>query len=215
MGQAVRRCADTIDDLTATCPGCSGPDFDGELGGQRRRLMELVSQVDEARQENQRLSRQAHRQRLAVQDMKPDAAALAAQDRGNFRAGQADQAVHEELLQCKRVLWDLQRENAQLKESSSRVATPGLRPGGDMEVQALKRQVEELQRAYENSLREAQRLQQQRSLTNSGSMYAGSGRQTPSTTAGFSSDDEVRRRVQAMQAENEQLKKKVRMLASN
>lgn len=209
MGQAVRRCAAGIDELTASCPGCDGPESEVYLGPHRQRFTDLMDEVEQARQENQRLSRQAHRQKVAMQDMRG----------GNDghpsvgRSQQADQALNEELLRLKRVLWDLQRDNANLKESSSRAATPGGHGGG--EVQALMRQVDELQRAYDSSVRDAEMLkQQQRSMMNSGSMYGGSGRQTPSTTAGFSSDDEVRRRVQAMQAENDQLKKKVRMLAS-
>lgn len=211
MGQAVRKCAAGIDEMTASC-GC--PEGDGYLSPHRQRLQELVNEVEDARQENHRLSRQAHRLKVAVQDMRPDAAALNAQDRGMGgmgRSPQADQALNEELLRLKRVLWDLQRENAQLKEGS-RGGTPG--GGGGPEMQALMRQVDELQRAYDSSVREAEMIkQQQRSMMNSGSMY-GSGRVTPSTTGGFSSDDEVRRRVQAIHMENEQLKKKVRMLAT-
>eukprot|EP00440_Ansanella_granifera_P010155 gb/GFBE01011016.1/.p1 GENE.gb/GFBE01011016.1/~~gb/GFBE01011016.1/.p1 ORF type:complete len:168 (+),score=38.62 gb/GFBE01011016.1/:1-504(+) len=148
----------------------------------------------------------------------------------SYPAAQADH-LNEDALQLKRLLADLQRENSHLRNSEPEGSLGhGGRTVSFSQYQSLQQQVQDLQRAVQQG--------SQGMLPSSGShlLYSsqmpppppprygshhGSGRETPmsgittpqSTWGG--ADDELRRRVMAMQQENEGLRRKVRMLASN
>lgn len=252
------------------CPDCPGSD----LAAQRRRVEQLSVEVDEARQENQRLNKQTNRLRVALQDARSvSSKALAgdefgwAVDRGQRASGHpvgaanpAD-AVQDEVLRLQHTLWELQRENTLLKQG----------PGGDessafgqvgkgvtaAQYRQLQSQLEDLQRAHDGAAMQTEkmRLQQMYNQTPSpvngdrltrltppavgtapgrlgrlGSAAGSRGTSGVTTPAdggcrfeGIAgpmgstsplSEDEMLRKLQTIQAENEQLRRKVRMLAS-
>jgi len=210
MGQNLLRiCCDRLSEVNLSiCHNASGP------SAQRKQVEELILEVDEARQENQRLNRHVQKMRYAAQD--------------NPGAGyQGDYAMNEDAMHLKRLLSDLQRENNSLRGGSE----AGSYGGGSVsreQYQTLQQQVQEMQRALQQN--------QAGNLPSSGShllyssqmpsRYGHSGLATPlsgTTTpqqmwgAGPTSpeDEEARRRMMAMQQENEALRRKVRMLASN
>jgi len=120
MGQVwLRVCTQTVSEA---CPGCPGPGTG--LQYHQQRMQDMMLEVEEARRENQRLSRSAHTLRLSMQDGILEAPVPAPD--GNYRPPQ-EQGMQQELLQLKRHLWDLQRENGQLKANP---ASPGNVGGG-------------------------------------------------------------------------------------
>lgn len=225
------------------CPGPCGledPNLD---------VVELAVEVDEARTENQRPAHDAYRLRARLQDKSPAGYAnFVKEQSSSSQGGWADKALQEELLQQKRILLELQRENQELKEMSPSMQSAAGGRGGPKQsggvsladYQSLQRQVEELQRLFDQGAQQVAQLKQQQMqqqgrpgplgyaspLANSvssvspflgrgGGSRGGSGYATPSTTAGsYQQEEELRRKVQTMQAENEQLKRKVRMLAA-
>jgi len=269
----VRKCCDKIGAVNViNCPGdCLGAD----LAAQRRRVEQLIVEVDEARQENQRLNKQTSRLRVAIDEVYPEPVPGPGRDRSSTHhaaPGQPSRRVQENLLHLKRTLWELQRENALLKQGAAEEAHLGIGQGHDKKIslaqyQVLQRQLEELQHAYDSAAgqTERMRLRQQQSpspvptgnsqggyapsllsgpsgcghryegsvgrLSSAGS-FATSGMATPVESgchlsslglaayswkrdAGETAlDGEMLRKMQAMQAENEQLRRKVRMLAA-
>lgn len=100
------RIGNSIKDLASNgsigCPGCS-------LAGavQRERLETLAGEVADARQENKRLHLKTHdMQQRAVHDRTPSSSS------GNSHTGLADA---EEMFQLKQTLWQLQKDNVELK----------------------------------------------------------------------------------------------------
>lgn len=299
MGQAmVRRCDSFATEGIVGCSSCSA-------AAQRRRLEELILEVEDARQENRSLTLQANRLRSALKDVAPDAV-LGPQgpafegdyDAPQRRAGAASQAERglgdeREMLHLKRMLKELQSENTMLKQTQAHSSGAGSRSADSRGAgcvgtvplsayEALRAEVEQLQRAHEAAAAQNDRLRHQAasglqsrdshvfhssglhsrdshlldssmmpaappgrypgssaygSTRTNGSAYAStrtSGAGTPIplaggggsrcgarygdgsySDAGAVDDAEVRRKLQAMQLENEQLRRKVRMLASS
>lgn len=243
--QAVRKCVDRMGEVSASCPDCTGG---AGVMVQRRRVEQMTVEVDEARQENQRLNKQTHKLRAALEEARSKSGAgkrLTRPETGadaSLDSMQANRAMHDELLQLKRVLWDMQRENALLKQGSA-AGVHGPSKDGERRVsfsqyQQLRRQLDELQRAYDAAASQTERMkrqsrmgsqQQTPSPSHNGSVRLGSlngscatsGVATPVDAGScslWSSNDphegEIRRRVQAVQAENERLRRQIRMLAS-
>lgn len=158
-----------------------------------------MHQVEEVRQENQRLQLKTQEIRYSpVKDLAPP--------NNSPQVG----AQQQELVRLKRRLWDLQRENNELKESVSKqsnaqgTGTFRAAQGGPLAIQngshgafssseelnKLERQVSELQRVHDMAVRQTSQLRSQQA-----------------------SDNNVRRKVEALRNENEALRRKVRMLA--
>lgn len=295
-GTAMRKCCDRIGEVSTACPNPA------LTVAHRKRVEELILEVDEARQENQRLNKQTHKLRLAIQDANP----LAAPDQdpyasnygvGNVAAKEREERLlNEEVLQLKRTLWDLQRENSMLKQQQPQGGGAGLAGPSRVSMrqyQQLKTQLDELQQAYDKAAAVTDRMMRQqaqaagavpssssmpytpqtsspgpsppRYSTAPGSRYGGggggsgdpylrggrmshatsratSGAVTPVTglstpvgtnprhcglssafmggspsqiEQGSEAEADFRRKLQAMQTENEKLRRKVRMLAAN
>lgn len=228
MGGVAQRCFEQARDVAITCPGC-GQD---QATAQKRRVEELVEEVDLARLENERLQEEATKLKL-LSGYRGGGAAIGLRGGvGGACITPADQRLTDEVLQLKRVLWDLQRENAGLKEQAAdgeEQEPRGSRysPG---DLNALRQQVEEMQRVHDQASAQMEALKQQAIQQN----LFGSPAKPPHlrphdrlsrTDANFgqslyASDSlvqeeaEVRRRVEQLMKDNEQLRRKVRMLAA-
>jgi hypothetical protein len=229
MGHAfVRVCCEKLSEMNNICPSSASSSY-----GHRKRVEELITEVDDARQENQRLNKKSQHMRLALKDGRSDG-----------RLPQED-PLSEEALQLKRVLGELQRENNLLRQSSSESGRPGT--VSISQYQALQTQVQDLQRALNRQQGPGMQPSggsngffpshmppppryDRGSRNTSGYGTPMTGTSTPQGTwshGGFmgggssldfgltTEEEEMRRRVMAMQAENEKLRRKVRMLASN
>jgi len=256
MGHAIVRFGEHISELgSIVCPGCDPR----SVSAQQRRVEDLVLEVSEARRENQRLSRNMQRLRDAT-GQSGTSSSRAAIERDSTNG---EQVLHEELLQRKRVLWDLQRENARLKEStrlSSLASTPcrGSRTSSFAERRGHD-EMEDASTAYNSSAMQqgwrgqsSGQYNERMSHTVDASMYSASARSASGSYVGpperMSSAQRLpgsqswqraqqqaqqlqqqqqqqqqrgrpdasfeQRRMQALQEENEQLRRKVRMLAS-
>jgi len=129
---------------------------------------ELAADVKEARAENERLGQQTAKLRVQLQVlMDPDMY----RDPNMIEEGvpmAPDPIIHEEMLQLKRVLWDLQRENALIKEERARSAvapvsrnsSPSSKGTVTMaEYRSLQNQVVDLRKAHEAAVAQTERLQ--------------------------------------------------------
>jgi len=255
-----------VQEVGASCPNCLGA---GSLA-QQRRVDQLSVEVDEARQENQRLNKHSHKLRAALE---------AGRHRQHTPHGRGyepptpaanstpSRRIEEELLQLRRTHLELKRENALLKQGGFGPAK-GQRHERRVSLQhfhQLRRQLEELQRAHDAAASHTERLRSQSrsgsptnvlspsgaygtggqrplglgSASGLGGSVATSGLATP-VNGEFSSpfdssfnrgcdssfngkeeqqspnpaEADLRRRMQAVQAENERLRRQVRMLAS-
>lgn len=130
MGQAlVHRCDSLATEvqLGADCSSCVA-------SAQRRRLEELILEVEDARQENRNLTRNASRLRNAINDLASDGQQGQAlggdydcRQRLARAAPQADRALGDEkaMLQLKRALKELQTENTMLKQTQAHSSGTG------------------------------------------------------------------------------------------
>lgn len=200
----------------------------------RKRVEELILEVDDARQENQRLNRNVQKMRHVIK----------AGPEGS--SGLQGELMNEDAQQLKRLLRDLQHENNQLRiheqGSGARLQNAG-RTVSFTEYQTLQQQVVEMQRALKQGSNQAGMLPsggshilyssqmppppKYGSRHTSGRQSPMSGTSTPAGSYGTSSSqfygqgssasdaDEIRRQVMAAQQENDMLRNKVRMLASN
>eukprot|EP00439_Symbiodinium_sp_Y106_P006635 s1546_g1.t1 len=192
---------------------------------QIQRVEDLSMEVYEARQENQRLNRQLQRMRMSLKEGE----GFTERPTEGMHPHQGDR-LNENAQQLNYMLKQLQSENAQLRRSGPK-APEGRGPSvSATQYRNLQMQVKDLQR---------QMGQQGMLPPNSGSLSSSynrggsrlvSGRETP--MSGFASPqrwsqmpsgapsevgsvEDFRRRMSAMQQENEMLRKKVRLLASN
>mmetsp|Transcript_131777 Transcript_131777/g.421651 ORF Transcript_131777/g.421651 Transcript_131777/m.421651 type:complete len:277 (-) Transcript_131777:41-871(-) len=151
----VQRCCDRLQEVSVQWPDCTGAD----LVAQRRRVEQLIVEVDEARQENQRLNKQTNRLRVALQGAQPCPDAV--YKNNNHASSHAQQSsgpssrVQEELLLLKRTLWELQRENSSLKQGSFEDEHQNMgrmdRRVSLAQYQQLQRHLDDLQRAYDSA----------------------------------------------------------------
>mmetsp|Transcript_84906 Transcript_84906/g.155687 ORF Transcript_84906/g.155687 Transcript_84906/m.155687 type:complete len:251 (+) Transcript_84906:108-860(+) len=205
-------------EVAISCPGSSC----SKASPHRSKLEDIMSEVEEVRQENQRLQ-------LRTQEIRY----LPVKDAAPMSNAQAD-PQQQEMLKLKRRLWDLQRENSEIKESISRQAKgqgtafasratqggPRASPDGSFhsgsfnaaamspeELQALERQVSELQRVTDLAAQQTSQLRSQQAAHDK-LRRAASVEESPKA-----SDGSVRRKVEALRTENEALRRKVRMLA--
>lgn len=221
-------CLESARDVAIKCPGCSA---DQELP-RRRKVEELSEEVDFARQENERLQEEALKLKL-----QSGYQSVGVRGGHGGYVTQADKHLTEELLALKRTLWDLQRENESLKEQRDDAvgfsADWGTQAPPNGEIDALRRRVQEMQRVHDQAVRQMETLKQQHAagglrhfppsgVRSQDSMYRGA---SPSVSGhGFmpgadgavspQEEAEMRRKVQALMSENEQLRRKVRMLAA-
>mmetsp|Transcript_75420 Transcript_75420/g.213203 ORF Transcript_75420/g.213203 Transcript_75420/m.213203 type:complete len:219 (+) Transcript_75420:88-744(+) len=190
-------------------------------GTQRHQLEDLTAMVDEVRQENQQLHQQTSSLRDAIAD---------ARSGGGVPPSDLERLQDEEMLRLKRMLLDLQHENIQLEQTAKRRVPAAGGTVSYRDYQALQRQVADLERAHDTAAAQTQRLrqQQQQQLQHqqqqqqfSTGMYwhtpkngslPTSGTATP--LAAYASVEDMRSKVIAMHAENDSLKKKIRMLAA-
>lgn len=233
MGSALLRgvCAGLTEVNHALCPSSSSSGV-----STRKRVEELILEVDDARQENQRLNRNVQKMRHAGK----------AGPEGY--SGLQDELMNEDAQQLKRLLKDLQHENNQLKISEQGVHAARLQNAGRTvsftQYQNLQQQVQEMKRAMKQSTNQAGMLPsggshllyssqmppppRYGSRHTSGRQSPLSGAVTPAESYGTGSSnfygqtgssvhdpEEIRRQVIAAQQENDMLRNKVRMLASN
>lgn len=227
MGQSfVQHCCESARDVAIRCPGCSA---DQEVP-RRRKVEELSEEVDLAKQDNERLQEEALKLKL-----QSGYQSVGARGGHGGYVTQADKQLTEELLALKRGLWDLQRENEALKdqrdEGACADATPAV-PHGDLN--ALRCRVAEMQGVHEKAARQIETLRQQHSAggprhfpapglrshdrlsRTSSPSVSGHGFLVPGPEASSPQEEaELRRKVQALMGENEQLRRKVRMLAAS
>lgn len=206
-------------------------------GTSSRRLEDLLVEVDEARKENQRLNRQVLEMRRELKAPHDDAPRTRRSERLEPRRRESKVFGKEtDTQQLQHLLSELQRENEQLR------AGPQVQRGhvSLSQYQQLQQQVHDLQRATNqpNQFAGAPRSVPS-NYSYRGSRFA-SGRETPMSgvsspqrhwglashqysappsetgtqTSAMGAED-FRRRLSAMQRENEILRNKVRMLASS
>lgn len=197
------------------CPGCS-------LTGaaQRECLETLAGEVEDARQENKRLM-------LKTQDMQQ----RAVHDRTSRSCSsgqtekQMDLAHVEEMFQLKQVLWQLQRENAELKGEVVGVDAIGSKESA--ECHAMKSQgctaavapnpfsiASVATPARASSSRRRSSSKQSSDKPSHRSSEKSSRRSSEKSSTGPpEAEIEVRQRIQALQKDNTELRQKVRMLA--
>lgn len=177
---------------------------------QRQRIEDLTTDVHEARQENERLSQQSSKLRVQLQVLTdPDPFKRVDSIEEGVPAA-PEQLVNEDMLELRRVLWDLQQENKALKDENARTpeATEGTkddhrqRPvegtkqesgksGGSInmaEYRSLQHQVLDLRKAYESAVAQTERLRA-RKASREGSPSYGARRAawSPSALVGRSS----------------------------
>jgi len=168
LNQAVvRKCCERIGEVSADCSDCAG------LGpaGRQRRVDQLIAEVDEARQENQRLNKQSHKLRAALasaqqQQQAPSHAGVVYEQRLGLGALQANSGapIEQELIQLRRHHSELKRENALLKQGDSGFLFAARRDEKRVNLQQysqLRRQLEELQRAHDAAAAQTERLRRQ------------------------------------------------------
>mmetsp|Transcript_38196 Transcript_38196/g.75742 ORF Transcript_38196/g.75742 Transcript_38196/m.75742 type:complete len:321 (-) Transcript_38196:116-1078(-) len=164
MGQELTsRCDAAVVDLTVCLSGSSTP----ATPDQSRRIDELAADVEEARRENERLGQQTAKLRVQLQVLlDPDKF----KDPNVIEEGvplAPDPILNEEMLQLKRVLWDLQRENALIKEERSHVPNTSISHSSRKsnkgtvtlaEYRDMQNQVVDLRKAYEAAVAQTERL---------------------------------------------------------
>lgn len=234
MGSALLRgiCTGLSEVNHAICPASSSST------SVRKRVEDLILEVDDARQENQRLNRNVQKMRHVMK----------AGPEGYSDPRMQGELMNEDAQQLKRLLRDLQHENNQLRiheqGSGARLQNAG-RNVSFTEYQNLQQQVQEMQRALKQAGNQAGMLPSggshilyssqmppppkygHGSRHTSGRQSPMSGTSTPAGSYGTSSSqfygqgssvsdaDEIKRQVMAAQQENDMLRNKVRMLASN
>eukprot|EP00427_Karlodinium_veneficum_P024300 CAMPEP_0169110296 /NCGR_PEP_ID=MMETSP1015-20121227/26435_1 /TAXON_ID=342587 /ORGANISM="Karlodinium micrum, Strain CCMP2283" /LENGTH=155 /DNA_ID=CAMNT_0009172075 /DNA_START=144 /DNA_END=611 /DNA_ORIENTATION=+ len=153
---------------------------------QRRRIDDLMLEVEHVREENRRLQSKTKTLQRNLEAERTQSC------RGS------DPLKHSELIHLKSAFAELQKENTGLRLRVEGVNEDSTGPfSQDPRLDALEKQVETLSRGC-NQVRELQRAQ------------AASAKKKQSNV-----DVQVRQALEALQKENEQLKKKVRLLAVN
>mmetsp|Transcript_42258 Transcript_42258/g.94595 ORF Transcript_42258/g.94595 Transcript_42258/m.94595 type:complete len:232 (+) Transcript_42258:53-748(+) len=192
-----------------------------QAGTAQQRAEDLSLEVYEARQENQRLNRQLQRMRHALKEGEDV----------EVKPPPEDDRLNDKAQQLNRMLKQLQSENANLRRSGPKAPEHRGQSVSLSQYQTLQQQVKDLQRQVIHQ--QAGYVPASGSLPSSytrGGSRLASGRETPMSglaspqrwsqmpsgaPSDVSSVEDFRRRMYAMQQENDMLKKKVRMLASN
>lgn len=192
------------------CPGCS-------LTGaaQRECLETLASEVEDARQENKRLT-------LKTQDMQQ----RAVHDRtSSCSSGQTDKQTDpahvEEMFQLKQVLWQLQRDNAELKgevvgvdaTGSKECAESPAMKSNPFSISSVATPARAHLQPGSSSRRRSSSKQSSEKPSHRGSEKSSRRSSEKSATGPPDAEIEVRQRIQALQKDNTELRQKVRMLA--
>lgn len=195
------------------CPGCS------LTGAAHRECLEtLATEVEGARQENKRLT-------LKSQDMQQ----RAVQDRiSSCSSGQTekhpDPAHVEEMFQLKQVLWQLQRDNAELKgevlavdaicvQESAESPAKKLAASNPFSLSSVATPARAQLRSGSSSRPRISSKHGSEKPSHRGSEKSSRRSSEKSVSGPPDAELEVRQKIQALQKDNTELRQKVRMLA--